>query len=124
MAFDQNKPLTNGTLSSADIRNNFQHLKSAIAKEHNWSDSDPNASSHNLDAIKLDIAASTQGGISTGGSVRGGATVLNQVAGMSGGTYTLKKIIQELVNRSHEHSTSSLVCNCNDCDCNCGDDSH
>jgi len=48
MAFDQNKPVANGTLSSADIRNNFQYLKDAISKEHNWSDTDVNAITHKL----------------------------------------------------------------------------
>ena len=46
MAFNQNKPAANGPLTSAEIRDNFQHLKNAIAKEHNWSDTDPNVVTH------------------------------------------------------------------------------
>jgi len=46
MAFNQDKPVANGPLTSAEIRNNFQHLKNAIAKEHNWSDTDANVVTH------------------------------------------------------------------------------
>jgi hypothetical protein len=52
MAFDQNKPTANGSLVSSDVRNNFQHLKDAISKEHNWSDTDANSITHKLDVLK------------------------------------------------------------------------
>lgn len=40
----------------------------------------------------------------------------NVVAGISAGTYTLKNILQQLVNKSHTHNSTSFTINC-DCDC-------
>lgn len=124
MAFDQTKPVANSTLASADIRNNLQHLKNAISKEHNWSDTDPNGTTHKLEAMGITVTASTQGSIGTGGALANtyynysnGVTILNQQTGVAAGTYTLKSLVQELVNRSHVHSTSGIYVNCNCCNC-------
>lgn len=45
-------------------------------------------------------------------------------SGLAAGTYTLARVLQELVNKSHTHSTllSKYNCDCN-CNCDCGDDS-
>ncbi len=47
---------------------------------------------------------------------------VKQHRGIPAGTYTLRSILQELVNRSHtqEHIKANHQCNC-DCDCDCGD---
>jgi hypothetical protein len=44
--------------------------------------------------------------------------------GIPAGTYTLRRILQELVNRSHteEYWKENSQCNCN-CNCDCSDDS-
>lgn len=52
MAFDQTRPAANGPMASTDVRNNFQYLKDAIAKEHNWNDTDANAITHKLSVLK------------------------------------------------------------------------
>lgn len=128
MAFDSNKPAVDSALSSADMRNNFQHLKNAIAKEHHWNDGDAGASSHRLDAMSVGVSGSLQGNVTSGGSIgevsnsAGSVPVLNQVAGISGGQYTLQTVLQELVNRSHAHGAANITYNCN-CNCDCGDDS-
>jgi hypothetical protein len=122
MAFDQNKPATSSSLSSADMRNNSTHIKNAILKEHNWNDADPNATTHKLDVINLTVTASTQGNLGTGGGMGpstvapGSLNVLNQQTGISAGTYNLKQLLQEIINRSHTHGFSALSWNCN---CNC-----
>lgn len=39
--------------------------------------------------------------------------------GIGSGSYTLQNLLQQLVNKSHTHSTKSVTVNCN---CDCGDD--
>lgn len=47
-------------------------------------------------------------------------TIPTTVTGIAAGTYTLKNLLQQLVNKSHTHSTKtvSVRTNCN-CNCNC-----
>lgn len=46
---------------------------------------------------------------------------LTQV-GLAAGTYTLQNLLQQLVNRSHTHTTKKVLSNCNcNCNCNCSD---
>lgn len=40
------------------------------------------------------------------------------VTGLAAGTYTLQNLLQQLVNKSHTHSTRNITINC-DCDCDC-----
>jgi len=129
MAFDQNKPASSSTLSSTEIRNNFQHLKNAVSKEHNWNDSDPNASTHKLNIMSATVSGFTQRDV-THGVTSDRALVYDYTTGsgeltkyyshtdtgIPAGTYTLQSLLQELVNRSHQHRVERALYNCN-CDC-------
>lgn len=60
-------------------------------------------------------AFTTEGGTAT-------IKLVNVATGMSAGTYTLQNLLQNLVNRSHTHSTTSFTSggdsiNCSNCDC-------
>lgn len=128
MAFDQNKPATNGTLASVDMRNNFTHIKNAIGKEHIWDDTTPGNTTHRLDQIKGTVTSSTQRDTASGGyDYQTGAGDVSSLVhhitnGVSANTYTLQSLLQELVNRSHHHIVEKRLYNCNcDCNCNCGD---
>lgn len=126
MAFDQNKPQQNAPLASADIRNNFQHIKNAISQEHTWSDANAGAIKHNLDTISVAVTGSTQNDIYPGGSISGtlvgNFTELNQYTGVAGGDYSIRSLLQDLVNRSHTHGLTTVSGNCVcDCNCQCGD---
>jgi len=127
MAFDQSKPAINAPLASVDVRNNFQHLKTAINKEHAWDDANPANTTHSLDQIKGTVSGSTQRDTATGiDSVTGAGNVVNTYRhvnnGVTANTYSLQGLLQELVNRSHRHSVDQILTNCNcDCNCNCGD---
>lgn len=121
MAYDQNKPANDAPLVSADVRNNFVHIKSAIAKEHGWDDANPTNTSHRLDQINVALSGSQQGNWAGNPAILSSASatgaVLTQVSGVVAGTYTLQNALQELVNRSHVHGSQKLVnYNCN-CDC-------
>lgn len=43
---------------------------------------------------------------------------MSVVTGVTAGSYSLKNLLQQLVNKSHTHSTRSVTVNC-DCDCDC-----
>lgn len=130
MAFDQNKPANNGTLASVDMRNNFVHIKNAVGKEHVWDDATPGNTTHRLDQIKATVTSSTQKDptngydYSTTGSAAGIDFVTHTVSGIPANTYTLQSLLQELVNRSHQHTIErrmySPYCECN---CHCSDGS-
>lgn len=78
----------------------------------------------------ITVTKSTQGALSA--SMTGGAddssikaTIPNTVTGISAGTYTLQNLLQQLVNKSHSHTSSSFTtqsfydstaCACQ-CDC-------
>lgn len=52
-------------------------------------------------------------------SISGSYSVPNTESGVAGGAYTLKALLQELVNKSHSHTNhTGSFCNCN-CDCTC-----
>ena len=124
MAFNENKPVTNSLLNSTEIRENFKHLKGIIAKEHTWSDNDAESSKHNLDEIFLVVSGSTQdelsGGARISGVTKGDWLNFHKTSkGVSGDRYSIQKLLQELVDRSHQHSLGSVSFNCN-CNCNCG----
>lgn len=74
----------------------------------------------------ITVTKSTQGNITPSGNCKGdwaGSTITNLVtvtAGIGAGTYTLKNLLQQLVNKSHGHSTKTISLDCN-CDCDCGD---
>lgn len=135
MAFDQNKPVSNGTLSSTDVRNNFTHIKNAIAKEHRWDDVNPANTSHRLDQITAVVTGSTQRDTSSGGHdyTTGSGDLksyyFHVANGVAANTYSLQSLLQELVNRSHRHETELRLsncnctsdCNCGNCNCQCGD---
>ena len=77
----------------------------------------------NLGSIQ--VTASTQSTLNLPGyyaakRCRGGGSFsyLGMNAGVSGGTYTLKNLLQQLVNKSHGHVSKSQSYNC---DCDCGD---
>ncbi|MDU4960945.1 MAG: hypothetical protein E6X17_09850 [Sporomusaceae bacterium] len=78
------------------------------------------------DAIDATATFYTRGKTSGETSVTNARHLYERVtAGVPAGTYTLKSILQELINRSHIHEIrgreSAYINNCN-CDCNCGDD--
>ena len=128
MAFDQSKPANNAPLVSADVRNNFIHIKSAISKEHGWDDVNPVNTFHRLDQMNVVVTGSTQRDIGAGGSdyTTGSGNInisyehTNQ--GIAANAYTLQGLLQELVNRSHRHVIENRLSNCN-CNCNCSTDS-
>ena len=80
----------------------------------------------------ITVTESTQGALNA--SMTGGAddstikaTIPNTVTGISAGTYTLQNLLQQLVNKSHSHTSSSFTTksfydtyDC-DCQCNCSD---
>lgn len=82
----------------------------------------------NNSSQKITVTGSTQSSLSPSVGVSGSGSVvvtvttysLNQSTGVTAGTYTLKNLLQQLVNRSHTHSrvSSSASKNCN---CDCGD---
>lgn len=126
MAFDQNKPAASASLTSADVRSNFAHLKNAINKEHGWDDANPANTTHRLDQINAVVTGSTvpnwQGNPSVFGAPSSGS-VLTQVTGIPAGTYSIQALVQALVAKSHTHGSQGMTttnCNCNcDCTCNC-----
>ncbi len=124
MAFDQNKPANNGTMASVDMRNNFIHIKNAVDKEHVWDDANPANTTHRLDQIKGTVTGFTQKDTASGGfdyQTGTGNTyslITHSVNGVAANTYTLQSLLQELVNRSHQHIIEKHFYNCN-CDCNC-----
>lgn len=74
----------------------------------------------------ITVTKSTQSAITPSGNCAGDwsdMTISNLVtvtAGISAGTYTLKNLLQQLVNKSHSHGTRTISLDCN-CDCDCGD---
>jgi hypothetical protein len=126
MAFDQNKPAANAPLASADVRNNFQHLKEAISQEHNWSDTDANAITHKVDVIEMTVTGSTQGTMGPTSNLTLESGMIPPVtaqhinipasSGVAAGSYTLQDVIQRLVTKSHAHGYNTYTYNC---DCNC-----
>jgi hypothetical protein len=123
MAFDPNKPADSAPLVSVDVRNNLLHVKNAFLKEHNWLDSDPNASTHKLNVINATVSGSTQRDTASGydyttgsGNITG--YIHHVVNGATAGTYTVQALLQELVNKSHNHVVERRLSNCN---CDCGD---
>lgn len=128
MGFNQDKPESGGALASVDMRNNFIHIKNAIGKEHVWDNEKPENTTHRLDQIKGTVTSSTQRDIASGGfdyQTGSGNTyslITHSVNGVAANTYTLQSLLQELVNRSHQHIVEKRLYNCNcDCNCNCGD---
>ena len=131
MAFNENKPLVNSPLNSAEIRNNFQHLKEVVSKEHTWDDKDPANAQHKLDEIKGVFSKSKQGAINSGASASYGKkgtgtayiSLFNTTPAISEGQYSVQEVLEKLVESSHYHAAQghsfALNCNCN-CDCNCG----
>lgn len=120
MAFDQNKPANNAPLVSADVRNNFIHVKNAISKEHVWDDANPANTAHRLDQINAVVTGSTESTwTGSPGAPGGKGAVLTRIAGVTAGQYTLQSLLQQLVNRSHTHGSQAFT-NTN-CDCRCGD---
>ena len=129
MAFNENKPLVNSPLNSAEIRNNFQHLKEVVGKEHTWDDKDPANAQHKLDEIKGVFSGSKQGATQSSGAayydkenMRGfGVSLLNTAPGIKADRYSLQEVLEKLVESSHTHSAQwhAFNCNCN-CNCNCG----
>ena len=73
----------------------------------------------------ITVTASTQGNISPSLSFSNGSdslgtlnvNSLNVKTGISAGTYTLQNLLQQLVNRSHNHQneTKSIAMNCHQC---------
>lgn len=127
MAFNENKPLVNSPLNSAEIRNNFQHLKEVVSKEHAWDDKDPTIAQHKLDEIKGVFAGATQRDTVGGYDYTTGGGVFDRYyhhvvkAGIQDGQHSLKNILQELITRSHSHNVERNLYNCNcNCNCNCG----
>lgn len=130
MAFNENKPLVNSPLNSAEIRNNFQHLKEVVSKEHTWDDKDPANAQHKLDEIKGVFSGATQRDTVNGydyvtGSNKGGTQGLETYyhhvikANLENGEHSLKSILQELITKAHSHQVQRHLYNCN-CNCNCG----
>ena len=125
MAFNENKPLTNSPLNSTEVRDNFQHLKKAIAKEHLWSDSESESIRHNLDEIKEVFTGSTQRDTLSGYDYTTGSGNLSALyqhvfkGELETGEHSLKSILQELITKSHFHQVERNLYNCN-CNCNCG----
>ena len=75
------------------------------------------------DAVVSRIASVADGNMTTGHGrdkrIRGR---VQTVPGMSAGTYTLKEVLQDLINKSHTHNyvTETYYTNLNcDCDCTC-----
>lgn len=126
MAFNQDKPVQGSTLSSSELRDNFQHIKNAVGKEHVWDDANPGNMRHRVDQIGLSVTGSTQrdtayGGVdSTTGSGALSRLYYHIHNGVPAGNYTLQGLLQELVKRSHFHTIENNKYNCN-CDCQCGD---
>lgn len=129
MAFDQNKPANNGTLASVDMRNNFTHIKNAVGKEHVWDDTTPGNTTHRLDQMKATVTGSTQKDPANGYDYTTGSgdtvdLVTHITTGVTTNAYTLQSLLQELVNRSHQHQIERRLSNCNcQCNCNCSDGS-
>lgn len=120
MSFDQNKPANNAPLVSADVRNNFIHVKNAISKEHIWDDANPGNTSHRLDQMNVWVAGSTEATwAGNPGGPGGVGSVLTRIVGVPAGGYTLQNLLQQLVTRSHTHGGEAFR-NTN-CDCRCGD---
>lgn len=103
MAFNENIPAANGPLTSAEIRENFQHLKNAIAKEHNWSDTDANAVTHKrgkqlftssgtftvpngITQVWVSMAGGGGGGGGSSNGLTGGTSSFGSYLSCSGGT--------------------------------------
>ena len=57
------------------------------------------------------------------GNIKSSYVLVKQHTGVPAGTYTLKQILQQLINRSQtlEFTSGTKLTNCN-CDCDCGDD--
>ena len=57
------------------------------------------------------------------GNIKSNYVLVKQHTGVPAGTYTLKQILQQLINRSQtlEFTSGTKLTNCN-CDCDCGDD--
>ncbi|MBP2636000.1 MAG: hypothetical protein H6Q72_1907 [Firmicutes bacterium] len=120
MAFDETKPANDAPLVSADVRDNFVHIKTAISKEHVWDDNNPQNTSHRLDQINAIVTGSKETSWSGSPKAAGGAgSVLTRVVGVAAGTYTLQNLIQQLVTKSHTHG--GQVFGNTQCDCQCGD---
>lgn len=71
----------------------------------------------------ITVTKSTQGnlylpGFYTARKDAGSFNYLNVTTGLGAGTYTLQNLLQQLVNRSHQHGSSTQSYNCN---CNCSD---
>ena len=124
MAFNENKPLVNSPLNSAEIRNNFQHLKEVVSKEHTWDDKDPTNAQHKLDEIKGTFTGSVQNSLNGGVALEKGCSVTmpTTIKGVTGNVYDMQSLLQALINQSHTHGLATyggtMNCNCN-CDCNC-----
>ncbi len=57
------------------------------------------------------------------GNIKSSYVLVKQHTGVPAGTYTLKQLLQQLINRSQtlEFTSGTKLTNCN-CDCDCGDD--
>lgn len=124
MAFNQNKPTPNSPLNSAEIRDNFQHLKTAISQEHTWDDNNAEIAQHKLDTINATFTGSKQANLG-GGSYQNRDVyyydLLKTASGVKEGKYSLQDLLQQLVDRSHAHVATGFLVNCNcNCNCNCG----
>lgn len=114
---------SNITVSSGTISLTKANVTSALGYT-------PPASASGLTTnSNITVTKSTQGAISP--SMSASFSKYEQIAtftvntGIGAGTYTLQTLLQQLVNRSHTHSSKTISgsnCNCNcDCNCDCGD---
>ncbi len=119
MAFDENKPAINAPLQSSDVRDNFQYLKNFISKEHKWGDPNPdNDGKHNITVI---VQGSTENDAIDYTSGNGTSyKIIDHVgSGITGNTYSLQTLLQELVSRSHRHLKEKYYFTDDNCNCNC-----
>lgn len=97
MVFRQNKPTPNSPLKSAEIRDNFQHLKTAISKEHTWDDNNAEIAQHKLDTINETFTGSKPANLG-GGSYRNNSVfyydLLKTASGVEAGKYSLQALLQ------------------------------
>ena len=102
--YDSSKlPLTGGTISG-DLN------VTGTLTASNWASG--------LWASSSTFTASSQGAWSPSGNNSGGSTItaLTQSTGLGAGTYSLQKVIQELITRSHIHGSTTVATD----NCNCG----
>lgn len=124
---------TNATQDSAGQQINTTYIKDLSINGRTITYTKGNGNTGTItiqDAVT--VSASTQGAITPSISVshydsynEGGAKVsLNTFtvqAGLSAGTYTLQNLLQQLVNRSHTHSSKTVADTSGSLNCNCSD---